>query len=161
MLGITKSDPKREDNIMNSYIRSVRNLPIAIAMTIFFICCSPLATEYREQGFSYIQKGFAQLPDSPDLYEVIVIDRLKIIIVGSRKHFKWTKARHADSRLLGYATRKNEIYLFGKRIGDKIVVNQAILGHELNHILKFNNHKLANPHHLDMLEFCALRSGKC
>ncbi len=161
MLDITKSVPKRENNIMNSYIRSVRILLIAIAMAIFFIGCAPLATEYREQGFSYIQKGFAQLPDSPDLYEEIVIDSLKIIIVGSREHFKWTKARQADSRVLGYATRKNEIYLFGKRIGDKIVVNQAILGHELNHILKFNNPKVANPHQLDNLEFCALRSGKC
>ena len=146
---------------MNYYTRLIGLLLIAIAMANLYIGCSPIASRYRKQGFDYIQKGFAHLPDSPDLYEEIVIDRLKIIIVGSREHFKWEEAERADSGILAYATDKNEIYLLGKRIGDKIVINQAVLGHELNHIINFNTPKIADPHQMDKLELCAFESGNC
>jgi hypothetical protein len=161
MLDITKTYPKREENIMSSFIQSIRILHMAIAVTVLFIGCAPLATDYRKQGFASINKGFAKLPDSPDLYEEIVIDRLKIIIVGSREQFKWTNARQAGSRISAYATTKNEIYIIGKQIGGKIVFDQAVLGHELNHILNYNNPIVVNPHQLDKFELCAIGYGKC
>ena len=46
---------------------------------------------------------------------------------------------------MGYATDRNEIFVFGKRVGDQIVVDQSILGHELNHLLNFTNPSVANP----------------
>ena len=128
-------------------------------ISTLFMSCAPIATEYRRQGFDYIQKGFASLPDSPDLYEEITIDRLKIVIVGSRKHFNLDKAKNEKSGIEGYANTNNEIYLFGKRIGNKIVVNQGVLGHELNHILNFKTPKIANPQHIH--ELCVLESRKC
>ncbi len=132
-----------------------------MVISTFLMSCIPIATDYRIQGFNYIQKGFASLPDSPDLYEEITIEKLKIIIVGSRKNFNWDKAKNEKSGIAGYANTKNEIYLFGKRIGNKIVLNQGVLGHELNHILNFKTNKIADPHQLESLELCALESRKC
>ena len=134
---------------------------MVIVILTFFMSCIPIATDYRRQGFNYIQKGFASLPDSPDLYEEIIIDRLKIVIVGSRKHFNWDKAKNEKSSIAGYANTKNEIYLFGKRVGNKIVLNQGVLGHELNHILNYKTPKVADPHQLDSIELCALDSRQC
>ena len=124
--------------------------------------CTAATTNYRVQGFSLVSKSFDTISESPDLYEIVEIEKVKIYIVGDRKHFKWNWAAAYGSPIDGYATGKNEIYVLGKRLGDKIVVNQVILGHELHHLLNFKNPKLANPDKLDRLEWCSDRnlSGK-
>ena len=96
-----------------------------------------------------MQQGFASIEKTPELYEVVELKNVKVLIVGDRKHFNWEKAAAYGSPIAGYANTKNEICLFGKRVGGKIVVNQAILGHELNHLLNFKNPKIANPDKLD------------
>ena len=126
--------------------------------------CTAATTNYRVQGFTLISKSFGTISESPDLYEVVEIEKVKIYIVGDRKHFKWDRAAAYGSPIDGYATGKNEIYILGKRMGDKIVINQVILGHELHHLLNFKNPKIANPDKLERLEWCSaknLSSGKC
>ena len=113
--------------------------------------CGSHVTEYRKMGFDYMQQGFASIENTPELYEVIELEKVKIMIVGDRKHFTWEKAAAYGSPIAGYANAKNEICLFGKRVGDRIVLNQAILGHELNHLLNFKNPKIADPDKLDNL----------
>ena len=113
--------------------------------------CAPVATEYRLQGFQYFHRSFAQIDEDPDLYEVIELEKVRIYIVGQRKHFKWKKAAAYGSPYHGYATERNEIFVFGKRVGDRIIVDQSILGHELNHLLNFENRTVANPDKLNDL----------
>ena len=100
--------------------------------------CSSHATDYRKQGFDMMQRGFASIEKTTDLYEVIELKNVKVFIAGDRKHFN-----------AGYANTRNEICLLGKRVGDKIVVNQASLGHKLNRLLNSNNARIANPDKLD------------
>jgi len=107
--------------------------------------CNPYATHYRKEGFNLTQKGFASIAPTLDVYEVIELKNVKVFIVGDRKHFNYEKAAAYGSPVAGYANTKNEICLFGKRVEGRIVVNQAILGHELNHLLNFKNPKIANP----------------
>ena len=114
-----------------------------------FISCVPMATDLRKIGFNEIQKGFASFDKTPDLHEVIELKNIKVHIVGDRKHFKWDRAAAYGSPVAGYATRKNEIYVFGKLVKGKVVLNQAILGHELTHLLNFKNPNIANPDKLD------------
>ncbi len=111
--------------------------------------CSSYVTDYRRTGFDLIQRGFASLESTPDVYEVVELEKVRVYIVGDRKHFNWEKASAYGSPIAGYANTKNEICLFGKRVGDKIVVNQAILGHEFNHLLNFKNPKIADPDKLE------------
>lgn len=124
---------------------------MCIGLLFSMIGCVTLATDCRKQGFDIIQKGFASLDETPDLHEVIHIKNLTVHIVGSRRLFDWNVAAAWGSPVAGYANTKNEIWLFGTVVKGKIVVNQAILGHEFKHILNFNNPIIANPDQLDEL----------
>ena len=120
-----------------------------------FVClligCVPMATDLRKIGFNEIQKGFDCLEKAPDLHEVVELRNITVHIVGDRKFFNWDQAAAYGSPVAGYATTKNEIYVFGKLVNGKVIVNQAILGHELNHLLNFKNSKISNPDKLDDL----------
>lgn len=113
--------------------------------------CVPLSTDYRKYGFRIVERGFVSLEESPDLHEVFLLENLTIHIVGHRKHFPWEKASAIGSPIVGYANKKNEIWLLGKIVEGKIVINQVVLGHELNHLLNFKNPKIADPDKLDDL----------
>ena len=39
--------------------------------------------------------------------------------------------------------------MFGRAVNGKIVLNQAVLGHELNHLLNFTDPDVANPDKLE------------
>jgi len=97
-----------------------------------------------------VQKSFASLEDTPDLNEVIVLENVRVHIVGHVKSYSEEAASYGEN-VLGYATPGNEITILGKRVGDTIVVNQAVLGHELEHLLNYQNPKVANPDDLDSL----------
>ena len=118
------------------------------------IGCVPMATDLRKVGFNELQKGFASLEKTPELqnlHEVVELKNVKVHVVGDRKYFNWDRAAAYGSPIAGYATTKNEIFVFGRLIKGKVVINQAILGHELNHLLNFRNSKIANPDKLDDL----------
>ncbi len=115
------------------------------------IGCVTLATDRRKEGFETIQKAYAGIPESPKLNEVIHIKDVTVHIVGSRNQFDWNIAAAYGSPVAGYANTKNEIWLFGKVVNGKVILNQAILGHELTHILNFSNPVVANPDKLDDL----------
>ena len=121
----------------------------AMGLLCFLVGCGSPVSDYKKLGFDFMQRGFASLEKTPELYETIELEKVKICIVGDRKHFNWEKAAAYGSPVAAYATHKNEIYILGKQVGDKIVVNQAILGHELNHLLNFKNLKVADPDKLD------------
>jgi hypothetical protein len=114
--------------------------------------CVPMATDLRRVGFTEMQKGFITLKKTPSLHEVVILKNVKIHIVGDRKHFNWDRAAAYGSPIAGYANTKNEIFVFGRMAKGKIIVNQAILGHELNHLLNWKNPKIANPDKLDDLD---------
>jgi len=129
--------------------RRLSQIIFCVALMCASAGCSSHITDYRKLGFDFMQRGFVSIEKTPELYEVIELKNVKILIVGDRKHFNWEKAAAYGSPIAGYANTKNEICLFGKRVGGKIVVNQAILGHELNHLLNFKNPKIADPDKLD------------
>ena len=113
--------------------------------------CVPLAASGRKEGFRAMQRGFESLQVNPHLNEVIVLKNVKVHIVGSRRFFHWKKAAAYGSPVLGYATSRNEIYVFGRMAGGKIIVNQGILGHEITHLLHYRNSRVANPDKLEDL----------
>ena len=138
----------------------VKNIIFLGLIILMGNACASIATDYRREGFNLTQQSFEFFKQDPDLYEVVEIKNIKVYIVGDRKHFKWEKAAAYGSPVLGYAATNNEIYVFGKRAGDKIIVNQAILGHELNHLLNFKEPQIANPDNLNRLEFCHFKDDK-
>lgn len=119
------------------------------------MACTAATTRFRVKGFVMASKSFDAISESPDLYEVVEIEKVKVYIAGERKHFKWNRAAHYGSSPGGYATSNNEIYILGKRLGGIIIVNQVILGHELRHLLNFKNPEISDPDELDRLEWCS------
>jgi hypothetical protein len=113
--------------------------------------CASLAGESRVEGFRIVQQGFESIEGTGRVHEVVELRNVIVHIVSDRGDFDWEEASAYGSPVLGYARRNNEIHVLGKRVGDKIVVNQAILGHELNHLLNFKNSNIANPDQLDDL----------
>ena len=99
-----------------------------------------------------MQTAFDSSEAAEDLNMVVDLKNVRVHIVSDRKYFEWEKASAYDSRMLGYATTGNEIFIFGRKLGNKIVVNQAILGHELNHLLNYQNPILSNPDRLETIE---------
>jgi len=133
-----------------------RNFHKTIALICLGLVCSltgcvTLATDCRKQGFNIIQRGFVSLEKSPGLHEVVLLKNVKVHIVGHRSQFNWDRAAAYGSPVAGYANRKNEIWLFGRIVEGKIILNQAVLGHELNHLLNFKDPKIANPDRLDVM----------
>jgi hypothetical protein len=113
--------------------------------------CASLAGDYRKEGFHLVQQGFESIEGTGRVHEVVELRNVKVHIVSDREDFDWEEASAFGSPVLGYARRNNEIHVLGKRVGDKIVVNQAVLGHELNHLLNFAKPNIANPDKLDDL----------
>lgn len=134
---------------MDFYPQKKQHILISLLVLVILISCVPMATDLRRIGFNEIQKGFDSLEKSPNLFEIVSLKDVKVHIVGDRKYFKWDKAAAYGSPVAGYATTGNEIWVFGKFVDGKIVVNQAILGHEFNHLLNFKNPRIANPDKLD------------
>lgn len=129
--------------LFNGFILSV--------LFYFFSGCVPLATDVRKEGFRSFDKSFASLDDSPELNEVIDLGGVKVHVVGHRHFFNYKRAAAYGSPVVGYATSNNEIWIFGKMVRGKILVNQAVLGHELMHLLSFKEPRIADPDKLDDL----------
>jgi len=129
------------------YLAAVKAKPDRTDNTLM---ASKQTTKLRKAGFKMVQKSFASLADTPDLNEVIVLKNVRVHIVGSIKGYREEAASYGDG-VLGYATAGNEITVLGKRMGDKIILNQAVLGHELKHLLNYQNPKIADPDDLDIM----------
>lgn len=110
--------------------------------------CSASYVGNREQAFNMIQQGFSSLESTPGLHQEVQLRNVKVVIVGDREQFEWKKAAAANSHVAGYATPDNEIWIFGKVVNGQVVVNEAIIGHELMHLLNFSTQSVANPDQL-------------
>ena len=128
---------------------------LSIPITFLVFSCNSafggesFATGCRKAGFEKANKGFKSVYKESELHETIELVNVTVHIVGNRDKFKFKKAAAYGSPIQGYATRKNEIWIFGTVVNGRIVLNQAILGHELNHLLQFNHPQVHNPDKLD------------
>jgi len=113
-------------------------------------CCQPTATVYRRHAFRVYRQSFDSLPACSDPHRVVRLDRVEVHIVGDRRHFDWARAV-SDQDIQGYARRPNQIWLLGRQVKGRIVINQAVAGHELNHLLNHADPLIANPDTLDDL----------
>ena len=136
--------------MFNTLVHKILKLSY-IGLAFLLVGCVSLATDLRKEGFDAMQKGFTSVKETPNLHKVITIKEVKIHIVGNRALFDWNVAAAYGSPVAAYANTKNEIWIIGKETKGKIIVNQAILGHEFKHLLNFSNPEIANPDLLDDL----------
>lgn len=101
--------------------------------------CASMAWEYQQQGFWYMQQSFNTLPADPKIDKTIILKEVKIHIVSDCSRYGLDTFRDPEKGVVGYATSDNEIWVLGRRVNGKIVVNQAVLGHELAHLLSYRD----------------------
>ena len=124
---------------------------ICLGFVFLLSGCVTLATDRRKEGFTALQNGFTSLAETPDLHKIIKIKEVTVHIVGHRRHFNWNVAAAYGSPVAAYANTNNEIWIIGKVVKGRIIVNQAILGHEFQHLLNFQANEIADPDQLDSL----------
>ena len=130
------------EEIANSFDLSSRNSAKHLALGMRLI-----GEDRPEDAYEEFLKA---LEKTPNLNEIIVLKNVRVHIVGDIKSFHAEAASYGDG-VLGYATPGNEITVLGKRVGNKIIINQAVLGHELEHLLNYNNPQIADPDHLEYM----------
>ncbi len=111
------------------------------------------ATSMHPQGDAYqlMAKSFQSMAPCPHIQEVVTLENVTVHIVGDRSLFSHPLAAAPHSRVAGYANTNNEIHVLGRRLHGKVVLNPAVLGHEMMHLLNFQNPTIADPDHLETL----------
>jgi hypothetical protein len=94
-----------------------------------------------------MQAGFNLLPPISD-EKTITIPATTVRIVPPGTVPKVSTGRCKKSGVIGCASRW-AVVVEGRESGGKIVVNQAVLGHEFNHLLNFGDSNIADPDRLE------------
>lgn len=126
---------------------------LAVGAVLLSGCSSQLFMYRVENGRNNIASAYSSLKEASDIDTTVTLKDVKIRIIGDRDKFL---NRYAfDDTVKGYVKINSddsaEIYLLGYRQKDKIIVNQMVLGHEINHILNHKNSRIADPDAMDML----------
>jgi hypothetical protein len=118
---------------------------IVTALVIWLNGCANLA-DYRRCAFRDMQ---ASLLGLPPVTEAIYIRLPEMIIHIVPDVSKVATGKCAQNGCVGCADRNNTIWVNGYEVNGKIIINQAVLGHELHHLLNFANPMVADPDRLD------------
>lgn len=120
--------------------------------------CAPveIRADYLQKGFDYTQLGFDSLPESRPLNEKIVLNDIKVHIVGSLEEFEKNKFCVDKVGISVDPGRKHEIWVVGKKLKGKIIINQIVLGNQLSHLIHFNRPDVACPSRMEDFEACIL-----
>jgi hypothetical protein len=117
--------------------------------------CTSLVTDLRKEGFALTHGSFERIPAGREFsreYEL----KIKVHVVDSRVKFKHQPYRGAAMGVIGYASTGEppEIWVIGKQLPDgTIIINQHVLGHELNHVLSWQGGEVVNPDNLDQMGY--------
>ncbi len=133
--------------------RTIIRLIIISSLLLILTGCNRLFLYDLKNGQDTIYSAFHYLEKDPNFDTTITLKNVKIRIVGDRNKFYGPYAQNKSVK--GYVKIKKddsaEIYLLGYRANGKIVVNQLVLGHEINHILSQKNKEIADPDKLENL----------
>lgn len=104
-------------------------------------CATP--TDYRKIGFRDVETGFSMLPpiEAP---VVIDLPALRVHLLPPGTVPEVTRGRCARSGVVGCAL-PTEVWLEGRKTDGGIVINQAVAGHEFQHLLNFACGAVAEP----------------
>jgi len=106
-----------------------------------FFAIAP-ATVARMDGFDAQWRGFNSLKtDRFDPYETEI--KIKVIVVDDMTAIGYPGA------VATYSHPEGAIRIVGKKINGKIVLCPAVLGHEVQHALEYQDGEFANPDKLE------------
>jgi len=116
----------------------IRFSVVALAAALHIGCVAPAATVARMDGFNAQWRGFNLLKGDADLYYETEI-KVKVVVVGDPAKLGYPGAAGT------YSHPEGIIRILGKKINGKIVLCEAVLGHEIHHALQFQDGGFADP----------------
>lgn len=117
-----------------------------IIFCLFSISCTSNYEHLKDQGFRNFIYAHNLIPKDESFHKIINLKNIKIHIVSDPLLINPKNLLALGFNLLGCATSSNnEIYIIGHKSKGKIFVNQAILGHEIAHLLNFKDPSIPNP----------------
>ncbi|MHB8772519.1 MAG: hypothetical protein ACYC7J_16115 [Syntrophales bacterium] len=120
----------------------VRLIIFAAAAACLVACGPAAATVARMDGFDAQWRGFNTLKGDPTLYHEAEI-KMKVIVVGDLADIGYPGAAAT------YSHPEGVIRIMGKKINGKIVLCPAVIGHEVQHALEYQDGNFANPDKLE------------
>ena len=112
-------------------------------------CASPI-TELRRDGFDMTSRSF-DLIESNSAFSRSYNVNLRVTIVSDRSMFAHIPFRNQSRYVAGYYD--GGVWVIGKMVNGRIIVNQCVLGHEVQHALQHQSSEVADP---DKLDACGL-----
>jgi Zn-dependent membrane protease YugP len=119
--------------------RSYRKITASI-FVLLLASCAPYATQLREAGFNQQWQAFSSLPGRSADAETEI--HLKVIVTENLP----------DGWAASYSHPDGIIRIRGKVVGGKIVVPEAVIGHEVGHALQYQDGRFINPDKLREVE---------
>ena len=95
----------------------------------------------QKAGYNNFYTAFNSLPNIEEQKQVKL--KYVLIIVDNGKYMKNMLGNNFTVH--GTANKQNIIHLIGKEKNGKIYVNPAVLGHEMMHLMNFQDSSFYNP----------------
>ena len=129
---------------------------LTFVIALLLPSCVPVEIrgDYLQKGFDYTNLGYTSLPESSPLNETLIIKNLRVIIVGSLDQYQRRRiTQNADDTAKPVEPR-HEIWVVGKKLKGKIIINQVVLGYELKHLMHLIRPDVLCPYDLEAFEAC-------
>lgn len=136
---------------------------LTLVIALLFSSCAPVEIrgDYLQKGFDYTNLGYTALPESSPLNETIVIENLRVIIIGSLDEYHRRRITQGQDDTVQPMEPRHDIWVIGKKLKGKIIINQVVLGYELKNLMHLIQPDVLCPCDLETFEACvALRSPK-
>jgi hypothetical protein len=83
-------------------------------------------------------------------HKVVYVKDFEVHIVPDRSQYDYVPYRDPAKGVAGYASEPNKIFILGKEHNGKVYVDDLFnLGHELQHVLRFNDIEVIDSHDYD------------
>lgn len=123
-----------------------------IRAIIFMLILCWLTAAEGSDGFDKMFFEFEAIKGDPgEFHEIFTLGNAEIHVVSNRELFGHAIARDPANNYGGYTVKDLrkypilEVWVIGKRVDGLIMINWAILGHEISHVLNFENPRIKSP----------------
>ena len=129
---------------------------VSLVLVLLFPSCVPVEIrgDYLQKGFDYTNLGYTSLPESSPMNETIIIENLRIIIVGSLDEYQRRRITQEKDDTAQPAEPGHDIWIIGRKLKGKIIINQVVLGYELKRLMHLIRPDVLCPRHMEAFEAC-------
>jgi len=133
---------------MNKYLK-ISIICGVIVLIITLLWCSGCSQRYNTQPFNDYQNWFTQLDPCEDSLDMVVTVRIRAFGSEAEKQAAWKMAwpQFNSKAAAGVcvSSRIPEIWVDLRRSKTGFIINPAILGHEMGHVLRLKNNDIQDP----------------